>query len=121
MIVKENVNVYICEHCKRKMFRKHAMALHEPACFSNPENKRACSGCEHLQQIEILYYFDHFDGEHEAKTKGFKCNKLDKIMYPYKVEKMGLNTMYPESFEDQIPMPKECEYFDSGFNFSINK
>lgn len=110
MIVKENITVYICQHCKKRMFRKHAMELHELSCYSNPENFRACSACINLQEIPASYWVDGWDGGREVKTKGFRCTKLDKILFPYKVEKMGLNTTYPESFEGQEPMPNICEH-----------
>lgn len=109
MIVKENITLYICQHCKKRMLRKAAMEKHEPACYSNPENFRACTGCLYLDEIEATVYFDTYNGEGTRKFKSFKCSKLDKIMYPYKVEKKGLLDKFPESFEDQEPMPKSCE------------
>lgn len=86
------------------------MEKHEIACYSNPENFRICSDCDHLEEIQVSYWVDGWDGGREVKTKGFRCNKLDKILYPYKVEKMGLAEKYPESFDGQEPMPKQCEH-----------
>jgi len=122
MKVKENVTVYQCEFCKRKMFVKHAMEKHEKWCYSNPENFRACSGCKHLEEVTVEYSYsvptigDHlgviFDGSTvERKTTGFHCKKLDKQLYPFKAEKKGLIEKYPESFEDKEPMPKTCEHY----------
>ena len=112
MKVKENISVYICEHCGKRMFRMAAMVKHEVACYSNPENDRACSGCVHLEQIKTSYVVDTYNGEREVPTNGFRCKKLDKMLFPYKVEKKGLNTKYPESFENQEPMPKKCAEFN---------
>lgn len=109
MIVKENVSIYICEHCKKRYFKKHACEKHEVICYSNPVNFRACSGCDYLHQIENTVYFDTFNGEGSRKFKSFECTKLKKILYPFKVEAKGLLNKYPESFEDQEPMPKHCD------------
>ena len=122
MKVKENVTIYQCEFCKRKMFVKHAMEKHEKWCNSNPENFRACSGCQHLEEVEVKYSYSVptldgnlaviFDGSTaEGKTTGFRCKKLDKCLYPFKVEKLGLPDKYPETFEDKEPMPKTCEHY----------
>lgn len=83
------------------------MVNHELTCYSTPKNKRACSGCIHLEEIETSYYREnrYNYSETEYKTKAFRCKKLDKILYPYKVEKLKLLEKYPESFEDQEPMP----------------
>ena len=53
---------------------------------------------------KILYEFDE-----EGRAE-------DILVYPTKVERLGLPEKYPETFEDQIPMPKECEDFDDGFS-----
>lgn len=115
MIVKENITLYVCEFCKKKLFRKHSMIKHEEFCTSNPKNFKACSGCTYLKEIEIPYYADRVDNygdiyQKEIKTKGFECTKLNKILYPLKVERLELNKKYPETFEEQEPMPKECEH-----------
>lgn len=36
------------------------------------------------------------------------CKKLDKLLYPPIAEHKGLPTSYPEQFENQEAMPKEC-------------
>lgn len=121
MNIKENVTVYICEHCKKKMFVKGAMERHEKWCYSNPDNFKACSACMYLEEIEIFYDVNrdslghNYGVIHDAytetkKAKGFHCKKLDKILYPLKVEKKGLPEKYPETFDKQEPMPKECEH-----------
>lgn len=97
------------------------MERHEKWCAANPENFKACSGCIHLEQIEIKYeavcssfgedYGVIFDSHTETRTaKGFHCKKLDKNLYPLIVQKKGLVEKFPETFEKQEPMPKECEH-----------
>lgn len=113
MKIRENVTVYSCEFCKKKLFKKQAMELHEKWCDSNPENKKACAGCINLEDIKIPYTVFGFNGysevEENREAKGFRCKHFDKILYPLKVEKKGLALKYPETFENQEPMPKECD------------
>lgn len=117
MIVKENVTVYRCEFCKKKkMFVKQAMERHEAKCSYNPANFVACAGCVHLEDIQIPYtVFGHngyCETEEERKASGFKCKKLDKILYPPKAEHKGLVKKYPETFEGQERMPTNCEHHE---------
>lgn len=121
MIVKENITVYICQHCKKRYFKKHAAELHEPMCYSNPENVRACSHCVNLEETTNTYYWDTWNGEASRTVKAFKCKILEKMMYPFKAEKKGLIDKYPESFEEQIPMPKTCEHFKHEWDEGIFK
>ena len=99
------------------MFRKHAMERHEKFCESNPENEKACSGCIFLKEETIEHdVMYHYDGSESIRnSKAFKCSKKDILVYPTKAERLGLPEKYPETFEDQIPMPKECNDFDDGF------
>ena len=53
MKVKENVTVYSCEYCKKKLFRQHAMEAHEMMCNKNPDNYRPCYGCKYLEKERI--------------------------------------------------------------------
>lgn len=120
MIVKENITVYKCEHCTKKLFVKKAMELHEQWCNLNPDNFRICYECNHLERVNIEYEKDIqrlganlgviFDTE-TRKASGFKCTKLNLLLYPLKVEKKGLPDLYPETFDEQYPMKKECEHF----------
>ncbi len=108
-----NVTVFKCDHCSKKMFRGHAMVNHEKWCTSNPKNFKACSGCSFLEETVNRYDVDTHDGWYTRKSKAFKCTKKDILVYPLKVEKKGLLEKYPETFEDQIPMPRECNQFES--------
>lgn len=118
MIVKEKT-VYQCEFCRRNMFVKHAMEKHIEWCYKNPKNKTKCEGCKHLKETENEYTGFYFNGYSESestrKSKSFKCEKLDKILYPLVVERKELNTKYPETFEGQEPMPKECGHYEDGW------
>lgn len=86
------------------------MINHELNCSCNPINKDACLGCCHCQEVEKEIYFDTYTGEDSRTVKSFKCIKLDKTMYPHKAQR--IEERYPESFEDEIVMPNECEHFE---------
>mgnify|MGYP003560170479 CR=1 FL=1 len=68
MKVQENITLYSCDFCKKRMVRKHAMIKHEPSCYSNPENKPACSDCKFLEEIKVEYYYDFGMGESRTAT-----------------------------------------------------
>ncbi len=86
------------------------MEIHEHRCNSNPDNMRACIGCKFAEKVPIEYYYDAWDGDHIGKSYSFKCTKLNKLMYPYKAERMGLVDNFPEQFEGQEAMPLTCEH-----------
>jgi len=115
MIVKENITLYVCEHCNKRLLRKSAMEAHETKCNSNPINFRACSDCKFLEEIESGYWWDGYDGEHFTKTKGFKCNKLNIELYPRKAD--SEKDRYPESFENKEPFKKVCDIFENKYEF----
>ena len=106
-----DVTIYKCEHCNKKMFRKHAMVKHEKYCGCNPVNDRVCSTCDFMDRKSIEYNYDGYDGEGMATAKGFYCSKLKKYMYPPFIENKRCFTEYPEQFEDQLPFKKECEFY----------
>lgn len=110
MKIKTGVTVYRCDHCKKKMFRKGAMERHEKLCDSNPENYKACSDCCFLQETTVEVYSGTGSDGYTRDVKAFRCTKLDKMLYPLKVEQKGLVEKYPDTFEEQDPMPKECEH-----------
>lgn len=127
----ENVTIYKCDFCKKELKRKHAMVSHEKKCNCNPLNSRACTnGCVFLEReiidIDFLTHYDYENGGSNYQTKpinAFKCTKFDKIMYPFSIEKSSALEKYPETFEYQEPMPKECNSFsnENGFLDTIFK
>jgi len=102
--------VFICDHCNRKMFVKHACIAHEDVCTRNPKNFIACSGCDNLDVYNKEYVVNP-DSDHPygRTSKAFRCKKLDVGMYPPKAKKIARN--YPQNFEDEIVMPTECEHY----------
>lgn len=114
MKIIENVTLYSCEHCKRKMQRKHAMILHEQHCGKNPKNWSACSGCAFMKEGQTEVYYQDHDGESKSYAKTFHCEKFNKDLYPYKVVRKGLLEKYPESFYGMEQMPTTCE----GWNYT---
>lgn len=117
MTIKENVTLYKCDFCKKKLQVKHAMAKHEKYCYGRPENQSMCTGCRHLEEIKVEYttYDNAYDedGPREVTrtSKGYHCKKLDKLMYHIGAVKKGLVDKYPETFEGRERMPSECEHF----------
>jgi hypothetical protein len=118
MEIIENITLYKCGFCKKKMQRKHAMIKHEEHCSKNPKNWSACSGCVFMKEGETeVYYQNNYSGEMEESSKRcktFHCEKFNKDLYPYKVVKKGLLGKYPESFEGMEQMPTTCE----GWNYT---
>jgi len=112
---EQTKKVYSCDHCNRKMFVKGACIKHELVCTKNPINFFACSSCAHLEEIEKEIYVDTFMGGYNRKVKGFICTKLNVNMYPPKAQKLA--DMYPENFDNEMVMPKECEHKNADLPF----
>jgi len=111
MIVTENITVYQCEFCKKKLYRKHAMLKHEDLCNNNPKNFKACMDCKFLEKIQIDAHWIVGNPEYVENSKQvdvFKCNKLDKLMFPFSIERRKLHERF-DTYSDQEPMPVNCE------------
>lgn len=114
--------VYYCEHCNKHGLSASAMTTHERKCMSNPENIRACLNCIFLEEIEKQYTrkyqnaVDDFSYE-DRVAKGFKCLKLNKAIYHVRAEIKDLPQKWPDTFEGQEPMPKECEHSYNTFDY----
>lgn len=109
----KDVTIFICDHCNKKLFRKHAMIKHEQLCIKNPDNTKACFGCVHLdiEEVERVTHRSYDGDEHFQKSGCFKCVKLKKLMYSFKAEQRGLPELYPDDFDGQEKMPHECRHF----------
>lgn len=121
MKVIENRTTYHCDFCKKFLFRESAMKKHEDTCLSNPKNSRACidcGGCNNLEKVKLEvsfhtgYRYDEGEVSDLKEVDVFKCTKFDKLMFPYSIERRKLHERYPETYQDQEPMPKECEHFE---------
>lgn len=114
MRVKENVTLYICEHCKKEMKTLKGMTKHEDICNQNPLNQRLCLHCEHLEGEEKIITIEgdchHCDSK--IKTTGFKCKELKIELYPYSAEKKNLLNRFPETFDGLEPMKRRCSCFN---------
>ena len=111
MIVTENITVYKCEFCKKKLYRKHAMLKHEDLCNNNPKNFKACIYCKFLEKIQIDAHWNFGNPEYVENSKQVdvsKCNKLDKLMFPFSIERRKLHERF-DTYSDQEPMPVNCE------------
>lgn len=115
MTIKENVTLYKCDYCRKKMQVKAAMERHEKLCYMRPENKSACTACIHLEEIKVEYttFYPTPWGEYESQktSTGFRCKKLDKLMYHQGAVVKGLVEKYPETFEGREKMPVECKEY----------
>lgn len=112
MKIIKNVTIYKCEHCGKELKTKHAMIKHEYLCFKNPKNCKACHFCKHLEVVKIDVDFETYDGDFiTKKVKSFKCTLLDKLMFPYSIERKELHKKY-ETFSEQEPMPNYCEFIE---------
>lgn len=126
--MKESIRtIYQCDHCNKKYFVKWACELHEIKCYNNPENIKACFNCKFLEQIngesnEVHFVSGgDFDSRFEPVPTYYVCNKLNKKVYFPKAKHIGLVDKYPEHFEDQEPMPVQCESFeDVSISVDIN-
>ena len=111
MKTTENITLYHCDYCKKKLFRKGAMARHEETCLNNPKNHKACFNCIFLEKTEQEVSWGHenpFTEMGSKKIEMFKCSKLDKLMFPYRIERKKLHERF-DTYANQEPMPHTCE------------
>lgn len=97
-------STYHCDYCKEYYLRKSACERHETYCRLNPNNRHKCfQGCIHLKRWK----------DEQGHTV-FTCNKLDKDMYSYILERRINSGISFETFmPDAERMPLECEHFDN--------
>jgi len=111
MKITENITLYQCDFCKKKLFLKHAMVKHEDLCLSNPKNFKDCMECTHLEKTQTEVHWIDGNPDYAGNTKQvdvFRCNKLDKLMFPFSIERRKLHEKY-ETYSEQEPMPSKCE------------
>jgi DNA-directed RNA polymerase subunit RPC12/RpoP len=120
----KNVVVYKCDHCEKKLFRKHAMVNHEIKCSSNPLNIRDCFDCPMLEVVDIKYEPEPQTYDNDLRdSRCFRCSSKKVFMYPPKMEHsaQGLPT-YVEFNNEEITqerMPISCnikQSQDNSFN-----
>lgn len=102
---------YKCDFCNKSLMRKSAMIDHEDKCYKNPKNIKPCFDCKYLEETKKIVPFiignpEFVDNEKEVKV--FRCTKLDKLMFPFSIERKRLHEKY-DTFNDQSPMPNECK------------
>ena len=121
----ENVTLYKCDYCNKELKRKHAMIKHEKTCERSPDVEKACFNCKHLDSIEKEVWFDnpYYNPDYSNSREGdykkvnvFHCKKLDKLMFPYSIEKRDLHNRFPSTYEEQEAMPHKCFYFEKEKN-----
>lgn len=105
----ENQTRYRCDHCGKEYKVGPACEKHEIKCSRNPENLIACLGCTFLREVEKNYEIEAPYGYMNDTRKGFYCLQKQVRMYPPKAVHSGIVDKYPETFEEDILMPKKCE------------
>lgn len=109
MIIKENVTLFICQHCRKRYQVKRSCENHEQWCKNNPDNWAKCGGCTYLQEKQKEIWPD--DRENPKQSKSFFCRKKQIEVYPLIVARLKLPEKYPDDFEGAERMPKECDFF----------
>jgi hypothetical protein len=108
-------NVYHCEYCEKKQFRKCDMSKHEKNCKQNPNNKHKCFEiCKHLLREEEEYICkDRWGNTAKTEYVGiktvFKCALTSQKMYSYIAERKRLPAV---NEPDTIRMPLECDKYE---------
>lgn len=111
MKVRENVTVYNCDFCNKRYLVKNACLLHETWCGSNPKNFPACSGCEHIEEYQKEIWVGEGEDGYSRNVTAFRCRAKGIGLYPAKVERLKINTRYPENFIGEELMPTSCNQF----------
>lgn len=121
MRVKENITLYICEHCKKRYEVKPAAERHELYCFRNPANFHACfKHCKHLIKDKEKFDEDPHGGwaTTDMERVSFQCAITKQFMYSFVAERRNCVPVYNDWEEDReyIRMPLECEHYEYGEN-----
>lgn len=105
----ETKEIYKCDFCRKLYQVKTACENHEVSCSENPDNERACFGCEFLTKKENTIYEDSpMGGEYKFTRQLLYCNKKEIFVYPPKVEHKG--NAIDLGDETNEPMPRQCEF-----------
>ncbi len=118
MKIRTNQTIYNCDFCNKRYLVKNAAYRHEDWCGSNPKNFPKCEGCKYLREIKKDVYCGDEDYGYHRECKAFFCDKKQIGLYPSKVLRNGYVERYPKTFEGEIVMPRECDYFEEGVNDS---
>lgn len=63
----KKVTRYYCDHCRKGMLKRPAMARHEAGCISNPD--RTCGLCKQKPDIQGLIAYHKLIGRKESFTR----------------------------------------------------
>lgn len=103
--------VHTCDYCNKKYFVESAAIRHETYCGSNPANWPKCQNCNNLEEYKKDVYYGHEDHGYHRECKAFRCTAKNIGLYPAKVIRTGTLAKYPETFDGEELMPKECELY----------
>lgn len=120
MKIKENVTLYICEHCGKKYFLKYWCEKHEDKCSSNPKNFTDCSFCKFLEQrdMQFIEFVSTPYGEHEEERSitAFWCDFKKHWVYPRHIVNNPIDSSNIDYEIDNEPMPNKCDHLIDKFN-----
>lgn len=108
----ETKEIYKCDHCNKLYQAKRHCAYHELVCKKNPDNKRACFGCDYLTKTNIEHLTGYGDGSGEEQTEFSMllfCNKKRVCLHTPQSE-IKQNALETIGFDNE-QMPKECEFY----------
>lgn len=101
---------YKCDFCSKLYQREYNCKYHEARCKKNPDNFRACFRCKFCVEREFDIWFDStFGSGLYEKRKLIFCTKLEKGVYPPKIEHKNSSGYELRNYAN-VPMPKECEF-----------
>jgi len=108
---EQTKTVYSCDYCKKKYFVKHACENHEKFCSANPLTFPACTNCIHFEERKKEVYYERYPEDYTKEFLSFYCKKRQCGMYPLKALARNLPNRFPETFEGEILLPHECEFY----------
>ena len=105
-MITETKTIYKCEHCRKLYQSKHFAEQHEKRCSKNPDNQRACFGCEHMTKRLAEVYMH----SNTINLKLCYCAKKEMYLYPPIIEHKGKAAEVVDELNE--PMPKTCPFFE---------
>lgn len=109
----ETKEIYKCDFCNRWYQRKNAAVKHEDLCIKNPYNCQPCFNCIHLSKKEAYVECDYTYGNDGTKVvEALYCKK--KEIYLHTPRNSKKDNAFTIVGADNLPMPRECKYFDNG-------
>jgi len=110
----KKVTAYKCEFCSKLYQLERFASAHEVKCKMNPNNKRVCFDCQHIEKVTAEHtVFDHNGNDYQQEVQILRCNKLGVYVYPPQVGFSENGPYLAENLGDveNIPMKQKCNLF----------